>query len=151
MATDKTPSLNVEGCEFCAIVRGESDAELLFEESDWIAFFPLNPATPGHTLVIPRAHVPDLWQASPGLASELMRAVLKVGHAIQRGLGPDGLNLITSAGTTAEQTVFHLHLHVVPRWRHDHFGPIWPTGEPFEDEALADAAERIRRAGETSD
>jgi histidine triad (HIT) family protein len=134
-------------CEFCAIIRGESDAEVLFEAESWIAFFPLNPATPGHTLVIPKEHVADLWQASPSLADDLMGAVLKVGHAIRDGLQPDGLNLITSAGKTAEQTVFHLHLHVVPRWRHDNFGSIWPTGERFEDENLGDVADRIRAAG----
>lgn len=135
-------------CPFCAIVRGEDNtAEVICEGETWVAFFPLNPATPGHTLVVPRVHVPDLWQVEPPLAAELMEAVLRVGRAVDASLKPDGMNLITSAGKTAEQTVFHLHLHVVPRWKRDGFGEIWPADGKFVDEALLDnLADRIRQA-----
>ena len=79
------------------------------------------------------------------LAAELMRAAVVVGRAIQRALQPDGMNLISSAGSVAEQTVFHLHLHVVPRWSRDGFGAIWPRGLRYEDPALIEGvAERIR-------
>lgn len=110
------------------------------------ALLTLEPATPGHTLVIPRTHVVDLWNAEPRLASDLMDGVIRVGRAIDVALKPDGMNLITSAGSAADQTVFHLHLHVVPRWRRDEFGAIWPTGVKYEDAALGDAADRIREA-----
>ena len=73
--------------------------------------------------------------------------MLRVGRAIRASLEPDGLNLITSAGETAEQTVYHLHLHVVPRWKKDGFGPIWPLGERYENADLGNVAERIRVAG----
>jgi histidine triad (HIT) family protein len=106
----------------------------------------LNPATPGHTLVIPRTHVSDLWQVETALGSDLMAAVIKVGRAIEAVLTPQGMNLITSAGETAEQTVFHLHLHVVPRWRMDGFGRIWPTDRQYENKELGDIANRIRSA-----
>jgi histidine triad (HIT) family protein len=112
----------------------------------WVAFFPLEPATPGHTLVVPRVHIPDLWHASPGLGSDLAAAAIKVGNAILTALGPEGMNLITSAGSAAEQTVFHLHLHLVPRWRRDGFGKIWPTEHRFEDDELDGVAERVREA-----
>lgn len=139
-ATDGDPN-----CEFCAIARGQDQqAEIVCEGDSWVAFFPLNPATPGHTLVIPRAHVADLWQVDPSLGAELMAAVVKVGRAIEVALQPEGMNLITSAGETAEQTVFHLHLHLVPRWRRDGFGRIWPVEGKHEDVDLADAASRIR-------
>jgi histidine triad (HIT) family protein len=133
-------------CEFCAIARGEGDAEVVCEGERWIAFFPLDPATPGHTLVIPRMHVVDLWTAEPQLASDLMNGVIRVGRAIDAALKPDGMNLITSAGSAADQTVFHLHLHVVPRWRSDEFGSIWPTGVKYTDSKLSDFADRIRDA-----
>jgi histidine triad (HIT) family protein len=137
----------VEGCEFCAIARGkDASVEVVCEAEDWLAFFPLNPATPGHTLVIPRRHVRDLWALEPSLGSELMAAVIRVGQAIDRALAPEGMNLITSAGQAAEQSVFHLHLHVVPRWRRDGFGDIWPEGKRYEDNALGDVASRIRAA-----
>ncbi len=75
-----------------------------------------------------------------------MAAVIKVGHAIDMALAPEGMNLITSAGAAAEQTVFHLHLHVVPRWRRDDFGRIWPVEGKYEDDQLDQVAERIRSA-----
>lgn len=137
-------------CAFCAIARGEdSEAEVVCEDEYWLAFFPLNPATPGHTLVIPRTHVADLWQVSAPLSAALASAVIRVGRAIDRALNPEGMNLITSAGATAEQTVFHLHLHVVPRWHADGFGAIWPRDHRYENADLTDVAGRIRLACES--
>ncbi|MGO9750278.1 MAG: HIT family protein [Solirubrobacteraceae bacterium] len=142
-----TQSKFVPGCDFCAIALGKDrSVEIICEGAAWLAFFPLEPATPGHTLVIPRAHVEDLWRLQPALGSELMAAVIKVGHAIDMALAPEGMNLITSAGAAAEQTVFHLHLHVVPRWRRDDFGRIWPVEGKYEDDQLDQVAERIRSA-----
>jgi histidine triad (HIT) family protein len=141
-------ALTDANCEFCAIAQGKDrSAEVVCEGADWIAFFPLNPATPGHTLVIPRRHVADLWRVDPALGAQLMAAVIRVGQAIDKALKPEGMNLISSAGATAEQTVFHLHLHVVPRWRRDGFGPIWPPTEgKFDDPSLERVADRIRGA-----
>lgn len=133
-----------ETCDFCLIAHGKSSAEVVSEHDTWIAFFPLNPATPGHTLVVPRDHVPDLWAANDELAAELVQGAIDVGRAIQHVLAPHGLNLITSAGTIAEQTVFHLHLHVVPRWLADGFGQIWPHGERYDVEDLGDVASNLR-------
>lgn len=141
------PSAYSSDCEFCSIARGEDPAaEVVCEGESWIAFFPLHPATPGHTLVIPRIHVTDLWRADLELGDELMSAAIRVGRAINSALVPEGVNLITSAGAIAEQTVFHLHLHVVPRWRRDGFGDIWPPAKAYEDASLEDAAVRIRQA-----
>jgi histidine triad (HIT) family protein len=134
-------------CDFCAIARGhDSNVEVVCEAETWIAFFPLSPATPGHTLIIPRKHVTDLWKADPELGADLMRAVIRVGRAITASLQPEGMNLITSAGAAAEQSVFHLHLHVVPRWRRDGFGDIWPPEKQYEDAQLENVADRIRAA-----
>lgn len=134
-------------CEFCAIARGEDrTVDVVCEGAEWIAFFPLDPATPGHTLVIPRVHVTDLWEADPAVASELMAGVIQVGQAINAAVKPEGMNLITSAGAAAEQTIFHLHLHVVPRWQNDGFGRIWPTDGKYENADLDNVADRIREA-----
>jgi histidine triad (HIT) family protein len=135
----------VDDCRFCAIARGEDEvAEIVCEGSSWVAFFPLSPATPGHTLVVPRPHVVDLWKIEPSLGADLMAATIRVGRAIERALKPEGMNLISSAGATAEQSVFHLHLHIVPRWRRDGFGKIWPPVSHFADDELIGVAERIR-------
>jgi histidine triad (HIT) family protein len=144
-----TESSQVESvnCEFCNIIHGnDTSAEIVCEGASWLAFFPLNPATPGHTLVIPREHVRDLWHLQPTQGNDLMSAAITVGRAIQSALTPGGMNLITSAGEAAEQTVFHLHLHLVPRWKMDGFGRIWPTGRRYENAELGNVADRIRQA-----
>jgi histidine triad (HIT) family protein len=137
----------LEDCPFCAIARGEDrSVEMVCEAGSWVAFFPVDPATPGHTLVIPRLHVPNLWELPSSLAAEMMDGVIKVGRAINAALAPEGMNMITSAGKAAEQTILHLHLHLVPRWARDGFGPIWPREERYEDASLEGIAERIREA-----
>lgn len=134
-------------CQFCAIARGDdASAEVVCAGEHWVAFFPHEPATPGHTLITPRQHVEDLWAASPVTGGELMQAAIEVGRAIAAALEPDGLNLISSAGAAAEQTVPHLHLHVVPRWEDDGFGRIWPPQAPMRRELKRDVAARIRAA-----
>lgn len=114
-------------CPFCRIVRGEDSAAVVVAEAEqWIAFFPKDPATKGHTLVVPRKHVPDFWGLSPVLAGELAAAAVDVGRALQRLVVPEGMNMITSSGHAAEQTVLHVHLHVLPRWEDDAVDRIWP-------------------------
>ena len=136
-------------CPFCAIAAGrDAQVEIVCSSAEWVAFFPDNPATPGHTLLIPRKHVQDFWEADAALRNELFRAASKVGHAIRHAVKPEGLNLITSAGEAAEQTVFHLHLHIVPRWTDDHLD-IWPPKKAISAELkedLADLAVAVRAA-----
>jgi histidine triad (HIT) family protein len=133
-------------CPFCAIAQGrDPSARIVASAPAWIAFFPPQPATPGHTLVIPRLHVPDFWTADETTTAEVSRAAVDVGRGIQRALRPDGLNLITSAGGAAEQTVLHLHVHVVPRWADDAFGKIWPPKGLVAKPDVDAAFERVRR------
>lgn len=136
-------------CAFCSISQGATESvEIVCAAADWLAFFPHEPATPGHTLVIPRTHIPDLWHMSPPLSSEVMTAAINVGRAIRDTVQPEGLNLITSAGTAAEQSVFHVHLHIVPRWTGDAFGTIWPRKQTMDPHSKRNIADRIRRACE---
>lgn len=136
-----------EACEFCAVAQGaDTSVEVVCESQEWVAFFPENPATPGHTLVIPRAHVDNFLGLEPQLGSSVMGGVIRVSRAIREALEPDGMNLISSAGEAASQSVFHLHFHLVPRRAGDSFGNIWPPKESLSaavEEALAD---RIREA-----
>ena len=132
-----------DDCAFCRIARGEDpSAPIICQGTNWVAFFPSEPATPGHTLVIPREHVPDVWSLDDALGADLMRAVIRVGRAIRAAVTPAGMNLISSSGVAAEQTVFHLHLHVVPRYEGDDIDPIWPPKKHM-DETLK---ERIRES-----
>jgi histidine triad (HIT) family protein len=118
-------------CKFCRIARRELSAQVVADTAGTLAFLPLRPVTIGHTLVIPKTHVPDLWAAAPQLAASVTNEAIRVGRAIAAALHPDGMNLITSAGAAASQTELHLHLHVVPRWLGDHLGHIWPQGEAW--------------------
>jgi histidine triad (HIT) family protein len=130
----------MDQCAFCRIVRGEALARVVWSSADAVAFLPPRPATKGHTLVVPRQHVPDLWSIDWRLGPSLMTAVVEVGRAVGEAMRPDGMNLITSAGVAASQTIFHLHLHVVPRWDGDRIGHIWPPDAPWSEAALDETA-----------
>lgn len=145
MSAEREPGF-VEDCPFCLIAAGlDARAEVICEGNDWVALFPSEPATPGHSLVIPRLHVADLWELPRGLETEVMRALITVGNAIREALNPDGLNLISSSGREAEQTVFHMHLHLVPRWADDNFGRIWPPKKVMAPRLKEELAEMIRQ------
>lgn len=129
-------------CEFCRIARGQEDALVVCESAECIAFFPTNPATLGHTLVISKAHFQDLWSIPDSVGHSLIDLVMRVGRSLQVVVEPEGMNLITSSGEAASQTIYHVHLHVVPRWHSDAIGTIWPPSQPMSEsvkEGLADA------------
>jgi histidine triad (HIT) family protein len=115
-----------EGCDFCQIVAEEEPARMVMRADQVVAFFPLQPATVGHTLVVPTSHIPDIWALDDDTAATLAHATMRVARAAGEALSPDGLNIIQSNGSAATQTVQHLHVHVVPRWVGDAMGPIWP-------------------------
>ena len=127
---DAAPARGVTpDCPFCAIVeQRDPDAREVFRDEHVVAFFPLNPATRGHTLIVPHEHVPDIFALARGVAATLARATVRLAHAIRDAFTPEGLNVIQSNGSAATQTVPHLHVHLVPRWPDDAMGPIWPSG-----------------------
>ncbi|MFF3243314.1 HIT family protein [Streptomyces sp. NPDC002870] len=132
-------------CPFCEIANGRAPVVRIYETSKVLAFLPLAPATTGHTLVIPKAHITDLWHADMRSLTPVMEASLVVSQALKKAFSPDGLNLINSAGRAASQTVFHLHIHLVPRWNDDQVGDFWPESAHWGESKRATVAERIRR------
>ncbi|ACQ79755.1 histidine triad (HIT) protein [Beutenbergia cavernae DSM 12333] len=141
-----------EECEFCEIVdRDDPDVREIYRDESVVAFFPTEPAALGHVLIVPRRHVPDIWSLEPDEAADLSRAALLLADAIREAVTPEGLSVIQSNGDTATQTVPHLHIHLVPRWKDDAIGPIWPVGTDFSEVSkeaamldVRDAAERLR-------
>ena len=109
----ETPSS--QACLFCRIVAGEIPARQVYADDHAIAFLDNNPWHPGHTLVIPRRHTEDLLSDAAALA-EIAPAVSRTAALLTERLGADGLNLLSNAGAVAGQEVFHLHLHLVPRY-----------------------------------
>jgi len=139
----------VRDCDFCGIVRGEQPAQVVYETEAVLAFLPLNPAATGHTLVIPRLHTPDFLSCPAPLAGTLAAAAAHVGRAVRAAVAADGMNLITSAGKAASQTVFHLHVHLVPRWDGDALGRLWPLPHAASTGPDAAVAGQIRHSLES--
>ncbi|MEU4774029.1 HIT family protein [Micromonospora sp. NPDC023644] len=132
-------------CPFCEIVQRETpDVREVYRDEGAVAFFPLEPATLGHTLVVPREHIPDIWSLDEKKASHLARVTLRLSHAVRRATQPEGLNIIQSNGAVATQTVFHLHVHIVPRWSNDELGRIWPPETTYSETQKDEVWERIR-------
>jgi histidine triad (HIT) family protein len=107
----------------------------VYRSPEVTAFFPLEPATQGHTLVVPNRHVSELADLTPIEIGDLGKAVLRTARAIRVGVSPDGLNVIQSTGAAATQTVPHVHFHLVPRWSDDRMTLRWPTGAAEDDRA----------------
>lgn len=132
-------------CIFCAIVRGEAAAEVVYADDATLAFMDHAPLVPGHVLVIPRGHYRALWDLDDAAAGALMRTIVLVSGAVNAAMEPEGMNLFHSTGAAAGQSVFHVHVHVVPRNPGDRFRPPY-VPEREGDAALAATATRIRAA-----
>jgi histidine triad (HIT) family protein len=140
-----------DACVFCAIVAETAPAERVYEDASVIAIMDIHPAATGHVLVIPKRHSPDLWHIEPAEAQQAMAASVQVAGMIRRALGPDGINLVHASGRAAWQTVFHFHLHLVPRYEGDSLVPPWSLGQPRAEEAsLRAVADKLRAAGRDS-
>lgn len=128
-------------CIFCKIVAGELSATIVDRDELTIAFMDINPATRGHALVIPRIHAPDLLSIDPGQLSAVVEAAQRLSIRAKQRLNADGINVINSCGAAAWQTVFHFHLHVIPRYEDDPLRLPWvpSPGDPAEIAAAAAA------------
>lgn len=138
-----------ENCPFCEIVQREDPyAREVYRDGHVVAFFPTEPAVLGHTMVVPRKHLADIWELDEETAGHLTRATVRLAGVIREALRPGGLNVIQSNGEAATQTVFHLHVHLVPRWDGDAMGPIWPEETDYveaeKDQTLAAVREACR-------
>jgi len=125
-------------CIFCKIVAGEIPAAIVDEDERTIAFMDIAPATRGHALVIPRAHSNDLLSVSPEDLSAVALAAQRLARSAKERLGAEGINLLNSCGSSAWQTVFHFHVHVIPRYKDDPLKLPWVPVEG--DKALIQAA-----------
>ncbi|MFJ7241717.1 HIT family protein [Streptomyces olivaceus] len=141
-----TPRSHDAACVFCAIADRSTDARIVAATADTLTFLPLAPVHPGHVLVTPRAHVRDIWELDGNTAVAVGTAVLRAAHAVRAAHGAEGLNVIQSSGAVATQSVAHLHVHVVPRFREDRMPPLWPESREEDPRLLDDSARRLRVA-----
>jgi histidine triad (HIT) family protein len=126
-------------CLFCKIVAGEIPATRVREDERTVAFMDINPATRGHLLVIPREHAVDLTEIGPEDLAACMEAAQALAIGVKEKLGADGVNVLNSCGRAAWQTVFHFHLHVIPRYKNDPLRLPW-LPEPGDREEIGAAA-----------
>ena len=127
-------------CLFCKIVAGEIPATIVAQDERTIAFMDINPATRGHALVIPRAHARDVHEIDPEDLKAVVASAQQIAARARSKLAADGVNLMNSNGSAAWQTVFHFHLHVIPRYRDDPLRLPWVPGPGDADEIAAAGA-----------
>lgn len=102
-------------CIFCRIVAGQAEASIVCEDALTVAFMDLRQVNPGHTLVLPKRHLRDIYALDDGTGAALIATVVRVARAVSAVFGADGVNIMQSNGAAAGQEVFHLHVHVLPR------------------------------------
>jgi histidine triad (HIT) family protein len=132
-------------CVFCKIVAGAIPSLKLLEDADTIAFMDINPANDGHCLVVPKSHFATVFTITPEAFAATARTVIKVASAVNKALTPEGINLLQANGPGAGQSVFHFHIHVLPRRRDDGLTINW-TPKPGDPARITEIAERIRKA-----
>jgi len=127
-------------CLFCKIVAGEIPATVVAQDERTLTFMDINPATRGHALVIPRAHARDLHELDLEDLQAVAASAQRIAARIVQKLGADGVNLLQSNGPAAWQTVFHFHMHVIPRYAGDPLRLPWsPAPGDMDDIAAAGA------------
>jgi histidine triad (HIT) family protein len=136
----------VQECPFCAIANGQANARVVWRSESIIAFLPDVPAVEGHTLLVPRRHVRDIWGLESPLARELADATRQVAMGVATALGTEDLNIIQSNGAAAGQSVFHLHIHVVPRLSGDRMPDLWPPDAEWSAHHLDEIATKLVEA-----
>lgn len=134
------------GCPFCAIIARQAPVREVLRTDKAVAFLPTVPAVLGHTLVVPTRHLPDIWAVDDREAHDLADVTRRVAAVVMEVTNAEGLNIIQSNGAAAGQSVFHLHIHVVPRKGGDRMPDLWPTDEDWLPEQLDSVAAGLRSA-----
>lgn len=131
-------------CIFCKIIGKEIPSTTLYEDDDFCIIMDISPASKGHAILLVKKHVPNIFELDDELASKAFVVVSKVAKAMKEELKCDGLNILQNNGEAAGQTVFHLHIHLIPRYKDDQVNITWKPGIYGEGEAAA-LADAIRK------
>ncbi len=134
---------SVPDCVFCRIVKGEIPCAEIYADARVLAFLDLNPQKPGHTLVIPKAHYPDIFAVPAELFPDIFTVIQKIGKALMTATRADGLNILQNNRPAAGQSVFHAHWHLVPRHEADGLHH-WPMGQYADKDEMAALAAKIK-------
>lgn len=141
---DKIIPMNDTHCIFCKIIAGEIPCDKVYEDEQTIAFLDIKPVNPGHTLIIPKEHHPNITETPDEILGALMSTTRKIAHAFPTVLGTEHYNLEVNTGAIAGQVVFHTHIHIIPRHQNDGL-ELW-HGKPYEDGQSQLLAEKMKNA-----
>ena len=119
----------MENCVFCNLANGIWDSATLYEDDDFRVILDLGPASKGHALILPKAHYANIYEIPAELAAKAIVLAKKMAGIMTEALGCDGFNIVQNNGEAAGQTVFHFHMHLIPRYKDDKAGFGWNTGE----------------------
>jgi len=134
-----------EDCIFCKIANGEIPSTTIYENSEFRVFFDISPASKGHCLIIPKQHYDNIFDMDAETGGKLFSLATAVARALKKELQCEGMNIVQNNGEIAGQTVFHFHLHLIPRYTGDTVNVSWKPGEANMEE-LAELAKAVRKA-----
>ena len=135
----------MSACVFCKIVAGQIPSTRVYEDDSTLVFMDIGEVNPGHVLVAVKAHVENIFGLNDALAAAVFRTAARAARAVQKAYAPEGVTLYQANGAAAGQTVYHFHLHLVPRYAHDGMRLTWPAKNPPREQLEANAA-RLRAA-----
>ena len=130
-------------CTFCKIANGEIPSATLYEDEDFRVILDLGPASKGHALILPKAHAANIYEISDDMAAKAMILAKKMTTKMTEVLKCDGFNIVQNNGEPAGQTVFHFHMHLIPRYEGDQVGITWKPGT-LTDEVKNEILEKLK-------
>lgn len=126
--------MNVVDCIFCKIALGEISTKTIYEDDDFRIFLDVSPATKGHALIVPKEHFEDIYHMPEGIAGKIFLLAQKTAITLKEQLSCQGLNVIQNNGAVAGQTVFHFHMHLIPRYEDDQQKIGWNPREITQEQ-----------------
>lgn len=136
--------MDKEECVFCKIANGEIPSAAIYENNDFRVFFDIAPASRGHALIVPKQHYNDIFDMDAETGGKLFSLATAVAKALKKELNCEGMNIVQNNGLIAGQTIFHFHLHLIPRYTGDTVNITWQPEEADRNELEA-LAEAVRK------
>ncbi|MFZ2390810.1 MAG: HIT family protein [Minisyncoccales bacterium] len=139
----------MEDCIFCKIINNEIPSYKIYEDDLVLAFLDIHPAVKGHTLIIPKKHAQDIFEIEEKYLERIISVAQKISNKMKDNFNADGVNLYHASGIAAEQSVFHFHLHIIPRRKDDniHFAGVVTNKEVVSEEEFDEAVAKLKIEG----
>ena len=134
----------MDNCIFCKIIAGDIPSSAIYEDEDFKVIMDISPASKGHAIILSKKHFDNLFELEDDVAKKVLIVARKIAAAMKEELNCDGINLLQNNGEAAGQTVFHLHFHLIPRYKNDNVKLAWISGK-YEDGEALELAKKIAR------